>query len=424
MKRLASTAIAAALAVAVSGAATVPVGTYVCNPGAVVRVPAELDGASGISGVAVTLAYDPQVVVFSHVESGALAETFPDDFLVSDDGNGTVSAAMIRLAGNVSGEVSGTIATFVFLVRNGTEGQFSDITVTKVELLEESGVRDAALGCPVTTKNGMIRVMDADAAAARMEEAQTVVADTRLGSLALAAGDAIQASDAGTAIVVSGEVEAPGPVPVAAPDGGWATAAYTLLKTETAGLEFVEAGAAGRLDVVEDRTGGVSTYTLVMDSVDGIAVLSLDDDLDASLQAYVRECVGDAPGVDTVWVSGGADAVSLARAFGIRPALSAGGRDAEAVFAKPGLRVVAFDPAAGTVTAAVEPREGNTIAGNGKVTGIVELLGSDELGREMVPADRVEIDLSSYFSPDTAGQVRCRATFGRNRFFRVRIADE
>lgn len=407
-------------------AATVSVGTYVCNPGAQVRVPVALDGARGLVGVSVTLAYDPQVVVCSRVEPGDLDQVFDAEFLAGDEGAGTVGASIFKLGANVAEDIGGTVATFVFLARPGTAGQFSDVTVTKVELLEESGVRDATVDNPVSTRNGMIRVMAADAQTARMEEAQTVVAGSRLGSLALSEGDGIQASDAGTPIVVDGAVTAPGAVvPVAAPDHGWATSVYTLLKTPTAGLGFASAtNAAERLAVTEKRANGISTYELVVSSVDGLAVLSLEDDLDASLQSYVRDCVGHPAGVDTVWVAGGASAVSMARAFGIRPAVFVAGDYAEATFAMPSLSVVAFDPAAGTITVVVKPGEGNSIAGSGRVTGVVEVLGSGALGDAMASVDRVEIDLSAYFKPDTAGEIRCRATFGDNRFFQVRIADE
>lgn len=410
----------------VARGATVSVGTWVCNPGAAIRVPVTLEGATDLTGVSVTLSYDPQVVVFGRAEPGDLAGVFDAEFSVSGENAGTATATIFTLGGNVSEDVGGTVATFVFLARPGTAGQFSDVTVTKVELLEESGVRDATVDNPVSIRNGMIRVMAADAQTARMEEAQTVVADSRLGSLALSEGDGIQASDAGTPIVVDGAVTAPGAVvPVAAPDHGWATSVYTLLKTPTAGLGFASAtNAAERLAVTERRANGISTYELVVSSVDGLAVLSLEDDLDASLQAYVRDCVGHPAGVDTVWVAGGASAVSMARAFGIRPAVFVAGDYAEATFAMPSLSVVAFDPAAGTITAVVEPGEGNSIAGSGRVTGVVEVLGSGALGDAMASVDRVEIDLSAYFKPDTAGEIRCRATFGDNRFFQVRIADE
>lgn len=408
-------------------AATVSVGTYVCNPGAQVRVPVTLDSARGLVGVSVTLAYDPQVAVCSRVEPGDLDAIFDDEFLVANEGDGTVSASMFKLGQNVASDIGGTVATLVFLARPGTAGQFSDVTVTKVELLEESGVRDATVNNPVSTRNGMIRVMADDAAAARMEEAQTVVAGSRLGSLALSAGDGIQASDAGTPILVDGAVTAPGSVvPVAAPDHGWATAVYTLLKTTTAGLSFASAtNAEERLAVTETRAGGVSTYTLSIDAVDGLAVVPEEGTLDSALQAYVRQCVGRPEGVDTVRVAGGAAAVSMARAFGIRPAVAPkSGSEVEAAFLMPTLRVTAFNPAAGTITASVEPGEGNAIAGSGKVTGVVEVLGSHAPGTEMLPVDRVEIDLSGYFDAASAGEIRCRATFGDNRFFQVRIADE
>lgn len=425
MKKFPATVLAISAAAALN-AAEVSVGSFACNPGALVRVPVSLSGTAGICGVAVTVSYDPQVVVCSRVSPGTLESPFGDGFTGVDDGAGGAHAAIFTIGGNAPDPVSGTVADFWFLARNGTAGQFSDITVTKVELMEESGVRDVTVDDPVTVVNGMVRVLAEDAAAARFENAQTVVAGTRLGSLALSWGDAIQASDDGSAIVVSGAVAASsGAVSVAAPDFGWATATYTLLQTPTSGLSFVAAtNAAERLPAVETRSGGISTYSLAVEGVGGVAVHSRDGALDGSLQAYVRECSAGFPGVTDVWVSGGADAVSLARAFGIRPAFSASGSAAEAGFAKPALRVTAFDPAAGTVTAAVEPQGGTRIAGEGKVTGIVEVLGCDSLGEDMIPADRVEIDLSSYFAPDTAGQIDCRVSFGDKRFFQVRIADE
>ena len=406
--------------------ATIPVGTYVCNPGAQVRVPVVLDSARGLVGVSVTLAYDPQVAVCSRVEPGNLDAVFDDEFLVANEGDGTVTASMFKLGQNVAEDIGGTVATFVFLARNGTAGEFSDVTVTKVELLEESGVRDVTVNNPVSTKNGMIRVMASDASTARMEEVQTVVADSRLGSLALSAGDGIQASDAGTPIIVDGSVTAPeSVVPVAAPDHGWATAIYTLLKTPTSGLAFSSStNASDRLAVTETRANGISTYELVVASVDGLAVLSLDDDLDASLQAYVRECVGRPAGINTVWVEGGVDAVSMARAFGIRPGVLLFDDYAEATFAMPTVRCTGIDVKHSTVTAVVEPAPGNTIAGDGKVRGIVELMGRRDLADLPSAIQGAVIDTSHYFDPETKGAVGATATFGDNHFFQICIRDE
>ena len=409
-----------------AAAATLSVGTYVCNSGAQVRVPVTLDNVRGLVGVSVTLAYDPQVVVCSRVEPGDLDAIFDDEFLVANKGDGTVAASIFKLGNNIAGDIAGTVATFVFIARNGTAGEFSDVTVTKVELLEESGVRDATVNNPVSTKNGMIRVMAADATAARMEEAQTVVADSRLGSLALSAGDGIQASDAGTPIFVDGAVTSPDAVvPVAAPDHGWATAIYTLLKTPTAGLGFANAtNAAERLAVTETRANGISTYELVVTAVDGLAVLSLEDDLDAAQQAYVRDCVGRPAGVDTVWVEGDAQTVSMARAFGIRPTVSVYGNYAEATFATPTVRITAFDLAGGTLAAVIRPEGGNTIAGDGVVRGVIQVLGGNAPHAISAPLENVKIDLSGYFDVETAGQFRCNANFGGNRFFRVRITEK
>ena len=416
----------ALLCVQSATSATIPVGTYVCNPGAQVRIPVALDSARGLVGVSVTLAYDPQVAVCSRVEPGDLDAVFDNEFLVANEGDGTVAASMFKLGQNVASDIGGTVATFVFLARNGTAGQFSDITVTKVELLEESGVRDATVNNPVSTKNGMIRVMASDASTARMEEAQTVVADSRLGSLALSAGDGIQASDSGTPIIVDGSVTAPGSVvPVAAPDHGWATAIYTLLKTPTSGLAFSSStNASDRLAVTETRANGISTYELVVTTVDGLAVLSLNDDLDAALQAYVRDCVGRPEGVDTVWVEGDAQAVSMARAFGIRPAVTISGDYAEATFAMPAVRCTGIDVERCTITAVVEPAPGNTIAGDGVVRGVIQVLGGNAPNTISTALENVKIDLSGYFDVETAGQFRCNANFGGNRFFRVRIAEK
>ena len=71
-----------ALGAIVAHGAAVSVGTFVCNPGAAVRVPVALDSARGLVGVAITLAYDPQIVVCSRVEPGTLERVFNDDFTV------------------------------------------------------------------------------------------------------------------------------------------------------------------------------------------------------------------------------------------------------------------------------------------------------------------------------------------------------
>ena len=265
-----------AAAAGVANGANVSVGTFVCNPGAEVRVPVAIDSAMGLSGIGVEIAYDAQVAVCTRVEAGTLSGVFDEDPLTFNDGAGKAKVVLVSAGSNIQEDIGGTVATLVFLARNGTAGQFSDITVTKVELLEESGVRDVTVGNAVTTLNGMLRVMAADASAARLEGAQTVVAGTRLGALSLEAGDGIQAAGDGNPVVVSGEVSASDAVSVAAPDGGWDSGEYALLMTATAGLSFRCATNAGeRVEVAETRAGGVSTYTLTVQAGDALAVSSL-----------------------------------------------------------------------------------------------------------------------------------------------------
>ena len=426
MKRCCILLLSTTLAFFASGV-EVSVGTYVCNPGTAVRVPIALDSAKGLVGVSITLAYDPQVVVCSRIEPGGLETVFDDEFLSANEESGVGSACMFKLGENIAEDIGGIVATFVFLARNGTAGQFSDITVTKVELLEESGVRDATVNNQIATINGMIRVVAPDAAVARMEGTQTIIADTRLGSLALSDGDGIKASDVGTPIIVVGEVitsSAVATIPVAEPDHGWATATYTLLTTPTAGLSFaIATNAIERLVVTETRANGISTYTLSVLAVNGLAVVS-DEPLDAVLQTYVRGCVGRHEGLNTVLVKGGAEAVSYACAFGIRPTLSFSGSEAIAEYLMPTVRVTAFNPANGTIDAVVEPGHGNSISGSGKVTGVIEVIGSSTLGERMVSVENVEIDLSGYFNAETAGEVRCTANFGARHFFKVMISDK
>ena len=424
MNRAKAIFLLAALAAIAANAATVSVGTYVCNPGATVRVPVSFESTGGLTGVSVTLSYDPQVVVCSRVEAGGLSAVFGDDFTGSAEQVGTATATLFSLGGNVAENIAGTAATFVFIARNGTAGEFSDITVTKVELLEESGVRDATVNNPVSTRNGMIRVMAADATAARMEEAQTVVADSHLGSLTLSEGDGIQASDAGTPIVIAGAVSAHGLIPLTAPDHGWATATYEILRTTTAGLSFANAtNGAERLNVTETRSDGISTYSLAME-VEGCLAMTSSEPLSAELQSYVQSCVGRPDGVSSINVNGGAETIALAKAFGILPRVSVVSGVAEATFATPTVWITAFDLAGGTLTAVVRPEGENTIAGDGVVRGVIQVLGGNAPKAISVPVETVKIDLSGYFDVETAGQFRCNANFGGNRFFRVRIAEK
>ena len=158
---------------------TVSVGTWVCNPDASVAVPVAIDDAAGLAYMAVRVNYDPQVLVCLGIEKGDLAGSFDGDFLSSDDEAGSLSFARFRASDGVAGSGGGVLARLVFAVRPGTARPDSDLAVADVRLGDDTGVRDLALEAPVAPEGGMVRVFPENGAAARLEGAQTVVADTR-----------------------------------------------------------------------------------------------------------------------------------------------------------------------------------------------------------------------------------------------------
>lgn len=201
--------VGAALVAAVGFGYQVSLGTYVPNAGKQVTVPVMLDSSAGLSYASATITYDPQVLVVTKTAPGSLSsltEGFNPEFdFVATDTNGTLTVSLYGFAQSAAA-TAGSIASVTFAVREGTAGLYSDLALTDVQLGEKSGVKDVTVGNPLTTQNGMVRVMSASAAVARLENAQTVCADTALASLKLKNGDAIQASDSQTAIVVSGAV--------------------------------------------------------------------------------------------------------------------------------------------------------------------------------------------------------------------------
>ena len=130
---------ALALAFSASGALAyeVSVGTFVANPGRSVTVPVAIDNARGLAYAGVRLMYDPQVLVLVKVSEGTLGKVFTSDFVSAGDlSEGWVSASIFARE-TVATSLAGTIANVTFLVREGTEGLYSDITVAKVDLGEQ-----------------------------------------------------------------------------------------------------------------------------------------------------------------------------------------------------------------------------------------------------------------------------------------------
>lgn len=397
----------------------VSVGTYVANAGRTVTVPVALDSAAGLSYAGAILTYDPQVLVVTKVEAGTLKAVMPEDFVTTST-NGSVSVSIFGSGATNVVVGAGTIARVTFAVRMGTEGRYSDIIVSHVDIGECTGVKDVTVGNPVKTMNGMVRVMAADAAVARLEGAQTLAPDTVLGTLALEAGDAIQASDAQTPVVVSGGVTGLATIPVSAPVNGWASGRYALLKTPTAGLTFTLEGAG---DVVfsQETASGMTTYYATL-SMDGeIPIVCEDETLSAGAQNQIRKLLGNQlAGMKEVKVSGPKGLIGIIADMGIAPACTILGTTLEATYSLPEIRITGFEPETGIVRIKVTPGEGNTIVSE-IATGYLHVYGTDDLAKKMVLIEKVGYDLTPYLREETRGEAVLNVTLGTHSFLKVKV---
>lgn len=411
----------------------VSVGTFVLNAGKTVTVPIELDSAAGLSYAGATITYDPLVLMVTKTEVGTLRSVMTDDF-VSSDTNGVLTVAIF---GGIEKNVesgSGSIAKVTFAVRDGTAGLYSDLAVTDVSLGERTGLKDVTVDNPVTTQNGMVRVMSSGAEVDRLENAQTICADTTLGSLALKAGDAIQA---GSSPIMVGSVTATGAIPVVSPIDGWTSGRYDLLQATTAGLTFELAGLAGA-EVLSETDGGKTTYYVdVVIAGEGDMVCeteTLDADTRAQIRAYSRLAMEKLAANDPVRqafesgrkiiVVAPADGTSAACVsdMGLAPAAALDPATGELKFtyATPKLELTAFDPETGAVRFKVTPGAGNQIVSE-LATGYVHVYGTDNLVEKMRYISKVGFDLTPYLKPDTKGEGVINVTLGTHTFLKVKI---
>lgn len=437
MRRLSVFAVSLVMAAFTVNAYQVSVGTYVLNSGKTVTVPVVLDNAAGLSYASATLTYDPQVLVVTKAEAGSLRALMPDDF-VSADANGTIVVSIFGVPGeNVTTNAGGSIASITFAVREGTEGQFSDIAVTEVELGEKTGVLDVAVGSPIGRVNGMIRVMGAGADVARLENAQIISADTVLGSLTLADGDAIQASDCQTAIRVTGAVTATGAIAVKPPVNGWASGTYALLSTPTTGLAFT--GVAG--DITSEVENGVTTYFAAV-TVSGEIPLFTDDPgetLTAGERNLIRANARLAfagktdsaslakkalyENATAIRVFGPKGSVGVIADMGISPSFAPALDETGTLmltYAMPKLEITSFDPQTGAVRFKVTPGEGNQIVSE-IATGYIHVYGTDSLGAKMKYISQVGFDLTPYLKQVTKGEGVVNVTLGTHAFLKIKI---
>ena len=428
--------IMAALAAAGAFGYEISLGTFVSNAGKTVTVPVAIDSVAGLSYASVSVTYDPQVLVCltGSASRGTLRNLIDSDenaFTVVDT-NGTVTVSVFAATNLTAG--AGTLANLVFAVREGTEGLYSDLAVTSAEIGEASGVKDITVESPLVTKNGMIRVMATSASVSRLENAETICAETTLASLALESGDKLQAGDDQTKGATITSVTADAAIVVAEPVAGWASGTYTLLTSKTTDLTFT-LEYDGEVTYSSSVADGLTTYYAAI-AVDGEKTVALDssDDsgevLSSGTQNTIRSLVETADAAKyaaaskfVVKAEGDAKGnVGIIADMGISPALAA--VDATGTltltYSMPKLEIIDFDPEAQTVRIKVTPGTGNTIVNNIN-TGYVHVYGTDTLGASMKLLTTTGFDLTQYLKAETKGEAQLSINMGTHTFLKVKV---
>lgn len=397
----------------------ISVGTYVANAGKTVVVPVSIDNVSGLSYASTTITYDPCVLVLTRVEAGTLNKFMSEDF-VSSVSNGVVDVSIY--GSSTSNVIAGTgsIAKLTFALRTGTEGRFSDITVSAIELGEKTGVKDVTVGNPISIVNGMVRVMSTQASVERLEECQIVCADTKLESLVLDDGDGIQASDWQTEIIVDKYVACNRRIPVFAPNNGWANGRYALLTTPTPGLTFSLQGVSDAI-FSEETSDGVTTYYATLSIADKIPVMYDGEYLSAAAKNQIRTLLADRlEGITQITVTGPDGLVGVIADMGIAPKCTIIGTTLKAEYSRPSLSITQFDPMTGRVCIRVTPGKGNSIVSE-MVAGYLRVYGTDNLDKPMCSIPEVVCDLTPYLKEATKGEAVLMVTMGTHTFLRVKI---
>lgn len=259
--------LAAALAAGMAAARGVRLESVVCNPGTRVTVPATLDEARGLAVVTLTVNYDPLVLDFVEAREGTLADAFSFDFSVAEE-TGSVTVVAVAPA-DIAESRGGTVAEFVFDVRPGSEALHSPLALADVRLEEETLTRDLTHDEAIAPTGGLVRPLaeGGDCLTRLGDQPVVVAAGTTLRRLALADGDALQATAGGDPVTLSEAVEAPAPIRVAPPPGGWLPGRYALLRQPagTGAPDFRIAEDAALAHSALSRTvdgAGFETYAL------------------------------------------------------------------------------------------------------------------------------------------------------------------
>ena len=396
-------------------ARTVAVDTYVCNPGQVVSVNVTVDDLSDVGAATFSINYDSTIVVCLGVDAGEAINGAKMTY--ADTGAGQI----VLIAPEFTA-VKGVVARVRLLAREGTQGQFSDVTVASADFGAKDGVTDLATVNPIQVKNGMVRVVDSIASISRLEAAFTVWPKTKVRELTLDDGDVVQAADDGEGIQVSQSVSASGAIPVRAPLYGWQTGRYTLMTTPTKNLQFSLGDDIDAVISFETINGMTSYYADV--TVEGsLEVVPETGNLEAGTIAAIRASLSSGlaayPNVKRVVVKGEGAKIPVIVDLGIVPDIAVSSDTATVEYKSPSLTIVAFNPKTGIVRIKVTPGEGNSIRSQ-LVTGCIHVYGTDDLLKKMRYISQVSIDLSNYLREGTKGEADLTVTMGTHTFLKVK----
>ena len=396
-------------------ARTVAVDTYVCNPGQVVSVNVTVDDLSDVGAATFSINYDSTIVVCLGVDAGEAINGAKMTY--ADTGAGQI----VLIAPEFTA-VKGVVARVRLLAREGTQGQFSDVTVASADFGAKDGVTDLATVNPIQVKNGMIRVVDSLASVSRLEAAFTVWPKTTVRELTLDQGDCIQASDGGEGIQVSQSVSASGAIPVRAPLYGWQTGRYTLMTTPTKNLQF---SLGDDIDAVisSETINGMTSYYADVTVEGSLEVVPETGNLEAGTIAAIRASLSSGlaayPNVKRVVVKGEGAKIPVIVDLGIVPDIAVSGDTATVEYKSPSLTIVAFNPKTGIVRIQVMPGEGNSIRSQ-LVTGCIHVYGTNDLLKKMWYVSKVSIDVSNYLREGTKGEADLTVTMGTHTFLKVK----
>ena len=396
-------------------ARTVETGTFVCNPGVVVSVPLAVDKLSDVGAATFVVNYDPTIVACLGVDAGAMVDS--KKMTYADTGSGQIVVVISSFAGD-----GGEVLRIRFFARDGTAGQFSDVTVVEAQFAAKDGVTDLSESDKVVLTQGMVRVVSEGASVQRLEEAFVVWAKTSIKDLTLADGDAIQASDDGNGISVSGNLSHPGVIPVKAPLHGWHTGRYALLTTTRADLDF-RIEEADEVGMTTETANGRTTYYADI-KVNGELEVEFDGgELDAFALAAVPSSLKDTlsayPALTRLVIKGKSDLIPVTVDLGILPFVSVDGNVATVVYTEPALRIEAFNPKTGLVRIKITPGDNNVIR-NQMATGCIHVYGTSNLDEKMRYISHVSIDVSRYLKDATKGEADLTVAMGTHTFLKVK----